>query len=145
MVSRWAKVPVALVRTSEDYEWVVAQWWETMTMIAPAGELESFVMLGSGRGQRRLETTRVQGFLKDFFKRQGCWGLPQQLLATVGCVGSFKGKVLRRSAHSKVAQRLREIQMTRDNRVDSSYGKSTGDVVCLNKWGPGTQTKQCSQ
>ena len=32
--SRWAKVLAVLVETSEDYEWVVAKWWETITMIA---------------------------------------------------------------------------------------------------------------
>ena len=30
MVSRWAKVLVALVGTNKGYEWVVGQWWETM-------------------------------------------------------------------------------------------------------------------
>ena len=36
MVSRWAKVLVALVGTNEGCEWVVGQWWETITRIAPA-------------------------------------------------------------------------------------------------------------
>ena len=35
MVSRWAKVLVALVGTNEGYEWVVGQWWETIMKIAP--------------------------------------------------------------------------------------------------------------
>ena len=34
--SRWAKVLAVLVRTSEGYEWAVAKWWETITMIAPS-------------------------------------------------------------------------------------------------------------
>ena len=34
--SRWARVLVVSVRTSEGYEWVVAKWWETITMIAPS-------------------------------------------------------------------------------------------------------------
>ena len=33
----WAKVLAVLVETSEGYEWVVAKWWETITMIAPSG------------------------------------------------------------------------------------------------------------
>ena len=33
--SQWARVLVALVRTSEGFEWFVAKWWETITMIAP--------------------------------------------------------------------------------------------------------------
>ena len=32
--SRWVKVLAVSVRTSEGYEWVVAKWWETITMIA---------------------------------------------------------------------------------------------------------------
>ena len=36
MASRWARVLAVFVRTNEDYEWVAAQWWETMMMIAPA-------------------------------------------------------------------------------------------------------------
>ena len=34
--SRWAKVLVALVGTSEGCGWVAAKWWETITMIAPS-------------------------------------------------------------------------------------------------------------
>ena len=56
---------------------------------------------------------------RAFFKGQGCWGLPQWLRATSGCL-EFQGKGLQESAHSEVARRLRKIQMTRDNRVDSS-------------------------
>ena len=51
-----------------------------------------------------------KGFLKGVFKSEGCWGLPQQLLATIGCLGSSRTKVVQGSVHSKVAQRLREIQ-----------------------------------
>ena len=36
MVSLWAKVLVALVGTNKGYEWVVGQWWEIITRIAPA-------------------------------------------------------------------------------------------------------------
>ena len=49
------------------------------------------VMLDSGRGKHRLEKARDQGFLKGVFKNKGgCWGLPRQLLATIGCLGSSK-------------------------------------------------------
>ena len=34
-----------------------------------------------------------KGFLKVVFKSEGCWGLPQQLLATIGCLGSSRTKV----------------------------------------------------
>ena len=36
MVSRWAKVLMALAGTNEGFEWVVGQWWETIAKIAPA-------------------------------------------------------------------------------------------------------------
>ena len=36
MVIQWARVLVVLVGTNEGYEWVVGQWWETMSMIALA-------------------------------------------------------------------------------------------------------------
>ena len=62
------------------------------------------VMLGSGRDNRRLESSKGKGFLKGFFKRRGCWGLPQWLLATSGCLRSFKIQGLQRSAHSKVVR-----------------------------------------
>ena len=59
------------------------------------------VTLDSGRGKRRLETTKVKGLLKGVFKSQGCWGLPQQLLATSGCLGSFKDKGLNKGARTQ--------------------------------------------
>ena len=34
---------------------------------------------------------RGKGFLKGFFKSCRCWGLPQQVLATIGCVRRYKG------------------------------------------------------
>ena len=48
--------------------------------------------------------------MKGFFKSEGCWGLPQQLLATVGCYKEFKDKGLQGSVHSRVVRRLKEIQ-----------------------------------
>ena len=41
-----------------------------------------------------------EGFLKVVFKSKGCWGLPQQLLATIGCLGSSRTKVYTR-AHTQ--------------------------------------------
>ena len=29
-MSQWVRVLAVLVRTSEDYEWVAAKWWETI-------------------------------------------------------------------------------------------------------------------
>ena len=62
------------------------------------------VTLDSGRGKRRLLRLRVtrfprrassknkdKGSLKGFFKGRRCWGLPQLVLATVGCVRRYKG------------------------------------------------------
>ena len=48
--------------------------------------------------------------LKGFFKGRRCWGLPQQLLATVGCSKEFKDEGLQGSILSRVVRRLREIQ-----------------------------------
>ena len=41
-----------------------------------------------------------EGFLKGIFKSKGCWGLPQQLLATTGCLGSSRTKVYKQ-AHTR--------------------------------------------
>ena len=48
------------------------------------------VTLDSGRGKRRLKSGKGEGSLKGVFKGQGCWGLPQQLLATDGRLGSSR-------------------------------------------------------
>ena len=56
-------------------------------------------------------------FLEGCLQDKGCRGLPRRLLATVGCFGSSRAKV-QESVHSKVARRLREIQVTRENQVD---------------------------
>ena len=34
--NQWARVLAVLARTSEGFEWVVAKWWEAITMIAPS-------------------------------------------------------------------------------------------------------------
>ena len=58
----------------------------------------------------RLRRTRYKGDLRGFLKRRRCWGLPQLLLATVGCYEEFKVEGLRGSVHSRVVRRLREVQ-----------------------------------
>ena len=40
-----------------------------------------------------LKELRSKVFLKGIFKNQGCWGLPQQLLATSSCFREFKVKL----------------------------------------------------
>ena len=49
-------------------------------------------------------------------------------------------KVIQGSAHSKVVRRLREIQRSRGDWVDSSWGENTGDIVALYKCVPGART-----
>ena len=39
--------------------------------------LNLLLCLTTDRGKRRLETVKIKGFLKDFFKSQGYWGLSQ--------------------------------------------------------------------
>ena len=60
-----------------------------------------------------------KGFLKGIFKNQGCQGLLRQLLAMNSCIGSSRRRFTG-STHSRVSWRLREIQETRENQVDSS-------------------------
>ena len=49
---------------------------------------------GEGFPEGRLRERRARGPLKGFFERRRCWGLPQQLLATIGCCKEFKDKGL---------------------------------------------------
>ena len=88
--------------------------WETWPTSIPANlanmsRSENLCLLGNarsvtldlGRGKRRLKMTSGERFLKGVFKSQGCWELPQQLLATIGRLGSSRQGVTR-SAHSEV-------------------------------------------
>ena len=77
-------------------------------------------MLGSGRDKHGLKWFLTGLSLKGVFKDQGCWGLPQRFQAMVGCSRNPRSRGLQGSAHSEVAQRLREILVTRDEQVDSS-------------------------
>ena len=52
---------------------------------ANVDSLDEGVLQGSLEG--RLREARGEGSLKGFFKGRRCWGLPQQVLATIGCVG----------------------------------------------------------
>ena len=65
-------------------------------------------MLDSGRGRRRLEKTRDFGFLKGIFKNKGCRGFSQQLLATIGCLGSSRTKITREHALKSSVRILRD-------------------------------------
>ena len=40
-----------------------------------------------------LKDKETKEFLKGVFKSKGCWGLLQQLLATIGCLGSSRTRV----------------------------------------------------
>ena len=48
--------------------------------------------------------------MKGVFKGQGCWGLPQLLLATIGCVRGFKGYDKERTLESS-AKTLRSSKV----------------------------------
>ena len=62
------------------------------------GQMFKPVMLGSGRDKHRLEKNKGLRFLKGVFKSKGCWGLPRQLLATIGCIGSSRTKGMKEHA-----------------------------------------------
>ena len=78
------------------------------------------VMLGSGRDKHRLETAKDKGSLKGVLQGTRMLGTSTVAPCNEQLLGVSRARVLQGSAHSEVAQRLREIQMTRDNRVDSS-------------------------
>ena len=67
------------------------------------------VMLGSGRDKRRLETTRDEGSLKVVFKGTRMLGVSTVTLDNDWLHKRFQ-RVYTRSAHSRVAQGLLEIQ-----------------------------------
>ena len=77
----------------------------------------SGVTLDSGRGKCRLERQGFRGFLKDVFKSKECWGLPQQLLAIIGCLGSSRSKFTRKHTLKSSARTQRDPK-TRENQVD---------------------------
>ena len=89
--------------------------------LKPTLNLQSLpiVMLDSGRGKHRLERLRTKGSQRASLRKQGCRELPRQLLATISCIGSSRLKV-QGSAYSEVRWRLREIQVAREDQVDSS-------------------------
>ena len=77
-------------------------------------------MLGSGRDKRRLETMRDKGSLRGILQGLGVLGTSTATPCNGQLLGVSRARFIQGSAHSEVAWRLREIQMTRDNRVDSS-------------------------
>ena len=48
--------------------------------------------------------------MKGIFKGHRCWGLPQQLLATIGCIRGFKGEYKERTLESS-AKTLRSPEV----------------------------------
>ena len=82
-----------------------------------------YLMLGM------LRLTRVEanvdlksngkGVLEGRLQEQGCWGLPQQLLAMIGCLGSSRTKVTRERTLKSSAKTQRGSR-TREDQVDSS-------------------------
>ena len=49
------------------------------------------VTLDSGRGKRRLQSVEGTRILEGLPQETRSWGLPQQVLATIGCVRRIKG------------------------------------------------------
>ena len=49
------------------------------------------LLLRLTRVEANIDSKMAKGLrsLKGFFKGQGCWGLPQRLLATIGCIREF--------------------------------------------------------
>ena len=80
--------------------------------------------------------------MKGVFKGYECWGLPQQLLATIGCIRGFKGLYKERTLESS-AKTLRGPEV-KEELSRFKLEKSTGDIVALYKCVPGARTKQCS-
>ena len=64
----------------------------------------------SVKGFPRRAFSKNKGDLRGFLKRRRCWGLPQLLLATIGCCKEFKVEGRQGSVHSRVVRRLREVQ-----------------------------------
>ena len=87
-----------------------------------------------------LRRTKYKGDLRGFLKRRGCWGLPQLLLATVGCYEEFKVEGLQGSVHSRVVRRLREIQ---GEQSRFKLEIQVQEMPSLYRWRPGARTKQC--
>ena len=80
--------------------------------------LEPCVTLGSGRDKCGLERQGTKDPWRSSSKEQGCWGLLQRLLATIGCARSFKGLDKEHTLKSR-ARTLRNPR-SRENWVDSS-------------------------
>ena len=79
------------------------------------------VMLGSGRGKCRLNTTRDKGVFEGCLQRGKMLGASTAAPDSGRLFEEFQGtRIIKGSAHSEVVQRLREIQVTRKDWVDSS-------------------------
>ena len=80
--------------------------------------------------------------MRGVFKERGCWGLPQRLLATIGCVRGFKGLYKERTLESS-AKTLRSPEVKGELsrfKLERKYRRCRRIYV----WRPGAQTKQCS-
>ena len=93
--------------------WHVCVWstqptptWSPFTAEAMQGELTAFyppfplALLRLARVEISVDLKQqgTRRSLKGIFKEQRCWGLPQQLLATIGCIESFRGQRLTQGA-----------------------------------------------
>ena len=61
------------------------------------------VMLDSGRGKRRLERSRGEGFLKGVFENEGVSGASMTTPSNSRLLREFQGRRLQGSTHSRVA------------------------------------------
>ena len=69
MVSRWARVLVALAGTNKGYEWVVGQWWETIAMICSSGKENLNLLLRLTQVEANIDLKDLRRrFLKGVFK-----------------------------------------------------------------------------
>ena len=80
--------------------------------------------------------------LKGVFKGHGHWGLPQRLLATVGCIRGFRGLYKEHTLGSS-AKTLRSPEVKGELsrfKLKRKYRKCRRIYM----WRPGARTKQCS-
>ena len=98
----------------------------------------------SGGGKRRLEDIKeARESLKGVFKGHWCWGLPQQLLATISCVRGFEDEYKERTLESS-AKTLRSSEI-KGELSRFKLGRKVQEIAsCIYTWRPGAWTKQCS-
>ena len=105
-VIQWARVLVALAGTNRGYEWVVGQWWETITMIAPFKENLN-LLLCLTRVEANVDLKgQGQGFLEGRLQEQRMLGASTTTPSNNQLLREFKDKGFQGSMHSRVAWRL---------------------------------------